>query len=567
MGHSMSFENCLKQISAGNTFDQTDLVPYLASESIEKRAQINYRLAEAFVAARQYDKAKVFIDRSWTFSNYSLSTFQLYKHICEYLQDYDALREAYKRLGIRYAKEGRVSKALTAFNNWQYVYAVYWHVDKYRYDCDVLDAVATLARSHPSQTGSQPLLSPIQGRKIRLAYLVYGASHANSVLVKILNTFAKFHDRTAFDVGFFVPEHLTDSQKARNSQLLELDGVMFYVAPGSIVGDRLTNVANKIQEFRPDILITTAGLADFEHYFLALLRPATLVVSLLQGPPQQFTARGFDHAISWSRHPLIDSPVDASLIRIGVPLPEADRIPTIPRRQLGIPDGAVTLMSAGRHMKFQSMEFWRNLIALLRAHSNTCYVVVGADRSQISCYPDTDTDLLDDKRIIFLGWRPDCLSVLKCADIVIDTYPSGGGHVLIDAMALGKPFVSYTNDYLHAFDQTDWSVAEEFVAIPELIVSRGDFAKFNEVTAKLISDTGFRNRMGEECQQQIRLKTPTEKEGVVLLEQEYLRLLKTKGQAARRFARPNSVQPVAIKSEFLENLIVVAKKLIRRVLN
>lgn len=563
----MSFENCLKQISAGNAFDQTDLIPHLAAESIEKRAQINYRLAEAFVAARQYDKAKVFIDRSWIFSNYSLGMFQLYKHICENLQDYDALREAYKRLGIRYANEGRLSQALTAFNNWQYVYATYWNVDRYQYDSDVLDAVATLARSHPLQTRNQPPLSLIQGRKIRLAYLVYGASHENSVLVKILHTFAKFHDRTAFDVGFFVPEHLTDGQKARNSQLLELNGVKFFVAPWSTVGGRLTTVANKIKEFRPDILITTAGLADFEHYFLALLRPAPLVVSLLQGPPQQFTARGFDHAISWSRHPLIDSPVDASLIRIGVHLPEADRIPTISRRQLGIPDGALTLMSAGRHVKFQSREFWRNLIALLRAHSNTCYVVVGAERSQISSFPHTDTDLPDAGRIIFLGWRSDCLSVMKCADIVIDTYPSGGGHVLIDAMALGKPFVSFTNDYMHAFDQTDWSVAEEFVAIPELIVPRGDFEKFKEVTAKLISDTNYRNRMGEECQQQIRLNTPTEKQGVVLLEQEYLRLLKTKGHGPGRLTWPDRFQPVPIKSDLFENLVVVTKKLIKRVLN
>jgi predicted O-linked N-acetylglucosamine transferase (SPINDLY family) len=447
------------------------------------------------------------------------------------------------------------------------VYATYLHLDKYQYDIDILEAIKNLAIPHELDKSNQ-VLPPIQGRRIRLAYLVYGASHANSVLVKIMETFANFHDQTVFDVGFFVPESLTLGQKSRTSKLLASNGAKFFVAPWSYKDDSpdsLTTFASEIRKFGPDLLITTAGLAAFEHYFLALLRPAPLVVSLLQGPPQQFTARGFDHAISWSRHPLIDSPVDTTLVKLGVSLPDSAQIPIISRNELGIPDGAVILMSAGRYVKFQNREFWQNLIELLRAQSDTYYVVVGAERNQVPCISDFAIDLVESGRICFLGWRKDCLSLLKCADIVIDTYPSGGGHVLVDAMAIGKPFVSFTNDYLHAFDQTDWSVAEEFVAIPELIVQRGNFGKFNEMITKLISDAGFRNEMGEKCYRQIRIEMPTERAGVLSLENEYVRLLNTKGQHVDRLGRPDCIVQEKTTSTIFHKSITRIKKIVKHV--
>jgi hypothetical protein len=154
---------------------------------------------------------------------------------------------------------------------------------------------------------------------------------------------------------------------------------------------------------------------------------------------------------------------------------------------------------------------------------------------------------------------------LKCADIVIDTYPSGGGHVLVDAMAIGKPFVSFTNDYLHAFDQTDWSVAEEFVAIPELIVQRGNFGKFNEMITKLISDAGFRNEMGEKCYRQIRIEMPTERAGVLSLENEYVRLLNTKGQHVDRLGRPDCIVQEKTTSTIFHKSITRIKKIVKHV--
>jgi len=562
----MGFESCLKRISNGDSFDPAELVPYLLSETLTERTEINYQLAKAFVSARQYAKAKVFVERAWVFSDFSEKVLELYKLICESLNDFDALREAYKRIGIRYAKAGQISLSLAAFNSWQYVYATHTHVDKYEYDMDILDAIETLAIPYILSSEAQEP-SPTKERRLRLAYLVFGAAHENSVLVKILATFAKYHDAQNFEVAFFVPEpYLSRVQKSKLSKLFESSDTKLYVASWSGEDDRLVRFAKQIQQFRPDIFVTAAGLADFEHYFLALLRPAPRVLSLLQGPPQQFTAQGFDHAISWSRHPLIDSPVNTSFIRLGVPLPESAQIAAISRQDLGLADGTVVLMSAGRYAKFQHPEFWHHLIDILRVNPDTCYAVVGAEVSHVPFVLDFAHDLIKDRRILFLGWRKDCLNVLKQADILIDTYPSGGGHVLVDSMALGKPIVSFANDYLHAFDQTDWSVAEEFVDIPELILQRGDFAAFKNVVTKLITDKSFRKKMGEMCNQQVRLKMPSEKESVSSLESEYVRLQKIERVNAASLERHDKRGSAIRRGNWVGNLSRYVKFFVKRLI-
>jgi glycosyltransferase involved in cell wall biosynthesis len=129
---------------------------------------------------------------------------------------------------------------------------------------------------------------------------------------------------------------------------------------------------------------------------------------------------------------------------------------------------------------------------------------------------------------MLLGWREDILSIFCLADVVIDTYPSGGGHVLIDAMALGIPFVSFENNYMRNFDQTDWSVADEFVSIPELIVHRGDFEKFLDAVSKLIEDSEYRRRMGDLCREQIRASMGNPERGIRAYENVLLELINGK---------------------------------------
>ncbi len=93
--------------------------------------------------------------------------------------------------------------------------------------------------------------------------------------------------------------------------------------------------------------------------------------------------------------------------------------------------------------------------------------------------------------------------MLSMADVVVDTYPSGGGMIVVDAMAMGIPVVSFKNNYMRTFSQKDWSPAEEFMGVPELLVDRGDFAQLGSLLNKLLTDREYRIQMSRICKERI----------------------------------------------------------------
>ena len=112
----------------------------------------------------------------------------------------------------------------------------------------------------------------------------------------------------------------------------------------------------------------------------------------------------------------------------------------------------------------------------------------------IGCIPEALKN-----RVIRLGWRSDYLSTLATADVVIDTYPSGGGVVLMDAMAFSIPVVSFHHDYTKPYNQMNWNLGEEVVSIPELIVDRYNLDGLKTKLASLIQDLSLRKRLGATC--------------------------------------------------------------------
>jgi glycosyltransferase involved in cell wall biosynthesis len=372
-------------------------------------------------------------------------------------------------------------------------------------------------------------------RKVRLAYLLFGMSHTNSVLIKINRIFAQYHDKSRFVISFFVPESCESQQGMENIRIFKEYNCDVITTPGSINElPNLLSVGRQIYNYKPDILITSALLAEFEHYFIACLRPAHITVGLLQGPPPQFTAPCLDWSISWSKHPLIDSPCNCSLVNIGLHLPDIDSVTPYAKRDLNIPDDSQILLSAGRYVKFQNVDFWKTIVNILSLFPKVYYVVVGVSKDEI---PFLDKLLTPDlaERIKLLGWRQDPLNLFCLADVVVDTFPLGGGHVLIEAMALGIPFVSFENDYMKQFDPTDWSVADEFVSIPELIVKRGDFEQFKCVVSNLIEDKSYRSKMGKICREQIHLSMGSPEKGVRYFESILLDIIERKSNHKGRY--------------------------------
>jgi len=416
----------------------------------------------------------------------------------------EKLKEKYKSEGLKALKEKEINKALVILNKWHYCYATHRNEDNYTYDYEILNAIKSKVNLLK--------ISSCNSKKIKLGFLLFGANHKNSVLIKINLFLAKYIDRERFDIFVFTPEfYFTNKFLSGYKKKFESLGVKFIFMPFFYFfnKNRLELFSKNILKYNLDVFITSAALAKFEHYYITLHRPARIIVGLLQGPPAQYVGPGIDHVISWSKHPLIDSPIKGKLIKMGFDFPVRGDVKLVySRADLEIPINATVLISMGRIQKFQDKRYWSNILEAIDSGDNIYLLIVGFDKLAFS-FPSMQIFKKNEHKIKFFGWTDNPHSLLVLADILVDTFPSGGGHVLIDAMALGLPIISFKNDYSHKFTQSDWSVAEEFISIPDLIIERFNFVKFQKTLLRLIHDIKFRKKMSKKCFEKIYIENPT----------------------------------------------------------
>jgi hypothetical protein len=359
-------EGIVSRIADGESVSSSELLPYLSVERREHRQSVNALLANAYLRSGRKENleyARVLIQRAWLLSRFSPELLPLYVKIHAALDDIPQIREAYKRIGMAMASEGNISEAIKYFDLWQYAYVTFSRQDKYEYDFDILDCVDRFAQSHRFSPKVRPGL--LKNGKIRLAYLVRGITELGSVLVKVNLLHARHHDRSRFEPMFFVPESkravLESPEGSAHLRNFEQLGYELMMAPDvSTTKERLLAVSSMIHEAKADILITSAGLASFEHYFITTLRPAPCHNRPIAGTCSAVcTWPLLDWAVVWSIHPLIDCPVSGTRVIMAGGLPLRSEISTYKPSELGIPDSALVIASAGRHVKFQDPAFWR----------------------------------------------------------------------------------------------------------------------------------------------------------------------------------------------------------------
>jgi glycosyltransferase involved in cell wall biosynthesis len=209
-----------------------------------------------------------------------------------------------------------------------------------------------------------------------------------------------------------------------------------------------------------------------------------------------------DSNIAMSIHPGLDTPGNCTVVPLEFALPSVGSVTMEGREQFGLPENSKIIASAGRPNKFESGDYWRSVANILSRSPDAMHMAIGIDRLPEAALKHLHGGLKD--RIRLVNWRKDYLRVLALADVVLDTYPSGGGVVLLDAMALGIPVVSMANDYLHEFDQTDWGLGNELGINSELVAPRHDFARQVDIITRLLADQAYRARLGRECETLVR---------------------------------------------------------------
>lgn len=490
------FEKVVSESTDKNGIDINRMLFTLSTGLLEKRMYLNYFLAEYYFKSKNTEQAKIFVDRAWLFSRFDTNILPLYLQIHESLQDYEAIREAYKRLGMEEAKMRNIANAISYFNQWHYVEAMYRKADIYRYDFDIIDAIERMAE--PYRFTHEPVPKKVEG-KTKIAFLVFGLSHANSSLIKSNKLYFKHLDMESNRVEIFV----IDSKKEVTNRIEAMGHIFEFQRLGCRVHlfedrvnkvEKLLEISKSIYDFGADILMTGAAMAEMEHAFVIATQPAPKTVGFLLGPPEQFCYPFMDEIVGYSYHPLFDAPVKKSAYQQST-YAKTKSNRSIKYSDLGIPESATVLISSGRHTKFQNADYWKAIVDILIEYSHSYYLVVGIEFDQVSDYIDERIK----ERIVFLGWVNNPQEYLMVSDIVLDTYPSGGGYTVADAMSLGIPVVVFENDFLKKFNQNDWSVAYELANIPALTVKRGNFSLFKELLSRLIKDEALRADLGQKC--------------------------------------------------------------------
>lgn len=469
----------------------------LGAATAERRFEVNNALARACFSAGDIASAATFADRALLLSGLSEKFLLFYIELQGAAGNVAAQRAAYKTMGMRYAAAGDTYSALRNFNLHRDAYALAGQGNRYEYDFDVLAAVERMAATQARRPSRR---EGIAGRRIRLAYLVFHVHHPESVIVKLLCEFAKWHDHQQFELVFFVAESSLNNNEIANKNLeaLRQAGARIVQADKPSVIGCLLQIRDQAAAFRPDVFIGAAILAEYAHYFALLAAPATARVGLVYGPPELYIAPSLHWVVASSDTLMLGSPVGGSVIPIEYALPERERVVPRTRSSLGIAENAVVLVSAGRPTKFMDKDFWHAIVQALELHPSAVFVAMGLDVD-----PPFLADLLPaqlESRVIRLGWQAEYLGILVNADIVVDTYPSGSGIVLLDAMAFGIPVVSFRHDYTRPYDQMNWNLGEELVVIPELLIERYQLDSLRDLLSSLIQDPARRARLGQACQ-------------------------------------------------------------------
>jgi predicted O-linked N-acetylglucosamine transferase (SPINDLY family) len=502
-------DTLLEQVVSGAHITSDEFLPYLCLERKEERIIANTKMAEAYVKIKNFEQARIFINRSWIMSEFSAEIQPLYIQICDALHDYNAIKEAYKRVGMRLAKQNRIGLALAYFFNSFMAVGRHTKTDSYEYDFDILDRIEQLAV--PYRFTEYPWQVNLAERKIRLAYLAFGATHLNSTTMKILRNLVEYHESSKFEIAVFISD--TQSQIDASPEGNEHIAFLRRCGCQVIVGEwqdaktihlHLNWLASQIYNFKPDLLVFSAMLADLHHYYIASLYPAPVMIGQVSGPPSQFSAHCLNATIAWSAAAAMESMSDSYKVKLENKYTLQKNKNVYPRSNFAIPDDGIILMLAGRYSKFQNAEIWKAILEVMVSNKKIYLITMGVAGHE----PDFLENMLNadlKKRITFLEFRKDYLSIVGMADVMIDTYPSGGGLVLEDAMSFKIPVVSFEHNYFVPFNQaTSWSVMGEFASegrfdseILDLIVPRDDFKQFKEVLIKLIDDEIYRKKCGE----------------------------------------------------------------------
>ena len=282
---------------------------------------------------------------------------------------------------------------------------------------------------------------PTPDRKIKLGFV--GADFFSQATAYLLTAAIAHMDRTHFEVyAYDHGEHVLDGDEYRERAEAAYD----VIVPVGEMSD--VEAAQRIHDDGIDVLFSIKNPASARLGVFAL-RPAPIQIHYLYFPGTSgmpfFDYIIGDHVVT---PPDLDSGYAETVLRMdGCYQPNDDQrqLPMESDRDFwGLPEDAVVLANMSQNYKItpQMFEVWCRL--LHNDHKRVLWLLSGGEAVERNLRQEAERRGIDPTRLYFsppMGIRAHHTR-LRCADVVVDTFPYGGHTLTSDALWAGTPVVT-----------------------------------------------------------------------------------------------------------------------------
>ena len=316
-----------------------------------------------------------------------------------------------------------------------------------------------------------------------------------AAVVKAVLQIIECHDKDKFDIRIALSRNSDSVNNSefydfRKQNILPIFGLEESPSPCTRL-EFCRNIAKRIRDFSPDIVITTV-VGPFEALICYAIAPVQ-TIHLILGDYWGFVLPGTNnrkivfvkdlkekYPVTTYIKPLI--PSNPSIIKAIKPIEKND-------------EEKINIIVSGRPPKFSSTQYWTTICELLSCRNDIKLTVIGTTIDSI--LPWVKNIDFSNQDISFIPRLPrdEFTRLIQQADLVLDTFPEGGGQAIAEALQMNKIVVTFQTPsnaerFFEVNPATDW--------IPEqLTVQRDDSQQLINLIGRLIDDKEFKAKAEE----------------------------------------------------------------------
>jgi glycosyltransferase involved in cell wall biosynthesis len=481
-------------VFAGPIFAETPLPPVpkeCLAENLESRALANKDFGLRLLGERRFNEGITFLERAAAQSRYRDESclLQLQKGYLETGRLTEAAG-AWRTRGMQAALSGDYQTMLLCFA--EFYYFMYKLTGSYKYqgfDQAIDTVLGLVAEKITPVPGPAKQLEGIDPKKIKVA-MVLDSLDVGWATVKRFVELGKNLNKDLFEVVYL---SVMEPQPSWDKAMADLtrEGCRLVHYSGHEWLPKIKMMLHSLRSIDCDFLLLNTPYVTPYYHLLALCRPARKTIKFVsQGGGRE---SGVDIAWSSMDGLLIDEVQEAKYIGPAYVIPASKKWRARPRRP-----GELKAVAVGRPTKFMNNHgYWRAMRLALEAIPNLGIDFIGVEAKEVRHV----TGRLP-SRARFLGFQTNVVDLLPQYDVLVDTWPGGGGSTIREASAVGVPVISVRADLYEHYDaRAKLHVGcNEFVH-PELLLPTPDAARLVEVLRRLADDPDYHRRVAQEAAQ------------------------------------------------------------------